>query len=87
MQEEIFLIRNKTIPVPHIDGDITLLSARHVTQQTEKGKQSIYKGRVRITMGGKSEEVDFIANRTFTHKEVRLRIEGIVGSFTLHVQK
>ena len=87
MNEELYLIKNETVPVPQIGGYVTLLSGRHVIKKTENGKQTIHKGRIRITIGEETEEVDFIANRTFTHKNFRLRIDGIVGSFELHVQK
>ncbi len=87
MTEDVPLDLNEAVSVPEMDVTITLISARRARTQTDRGKQTIHKGRIRISQGADSEEVEFIANRYFTYKGFRIQIEGIVGSLALTVTK
>ena len=87
MTEEVPLTLNEVVSVPEMNATITLISARTVIQKTERGKQTIHNGRIRIVQGGDSDELSFTANRYFTYKGFRIQIEGVVGFLELTVTK
>ena len=87
MTEEIPLLQNKPIFVPQINATIILLSARRVIQKSERGRQTIHKGQIRITQEDISEVVHFIVNQSFTYNGFRLQVEGLIGSLVLTISK